>query len=219
MSSFLNFSSKFGNKTKPKRSSSAARPLFLCSPYCNSSIVKGNFKTIVQLPKYVDANEWLAVNVFDFYNYINMFYGSISDFCTLRDCPTMSAGPGGFEYLWMDGHKKTSRVPAPQYIDFVMSWIQTLVNDENTFPTKDGREFPPTFQQTVRAIFKQLIRVFAHVYHSHYDKMLSLCQEGHFNSLFAHFVSFGREFDLLDKKDIVPLQELIDIMDSNGILC
>jgi hypothetical protein len=76
-----------------------------------------------------------------------------------------------------------------------------------------------TFQQTVRGIFKQLIRVFAHIYHSHYDKVLSLCQEGHFNSLFAHFVSFGREFDLLDKKDILPLQDLIDIMDGNGILC
>jgi hypothetical protein len=166
-----------------------------------------------------------------------------------------------FEYWWMDAQKKTSRVPAPQYIDFVMSWIQAQVHDENTFPTKDGkskerkkervffmenpflsslalglvthhktnsflfnptmlgREFPAKFQDVVRSIFKQLIRVFAHLYHSHYDKMLSLCQESHFNSLFAHFVSFGREFDLLDKKDIDPLQELIDIMDSNRILC
>ncbi|CAO3564685.1 unnamed protein product [Mortierella alpina] len=212
------FSGRFTVKPKTKRSASAVRPLFLCQPYCNNSIVKGNFKTIVQLPKYVDENEWLAVNVFDFYNYINMFYGSVSDFCTVKDCPNMSAGVG-FEYLWMDGQKKASKVPAPQYIEFVMSWIQTLINDENTFPTKEGRDFPATFPQTVRAIFKQLIRVFAHVYHSHYDKVLSLCQEGHFNSLFAHFVSFGREFDLLDKKDIVPMQELMHIMDHNGILC
>lgn len=49
-----------------------------------------------------------------------------------------------FEYLWMDGQKKTSKVPAPQYIDFVMSWIQTLINDENTFPTKEGMETPDT---------------------------------------------------------------------------
>ncbi|KAF9325072.1 Maintenance of ploidy protein mob2 [Podila minutissima] len=216
--SFFGISGKFGGKTKLKRSASAVRPLFLCQPYCNNSIVKGNFKTIVQLPKYVDGNEWLAVNVFDFFSYINMFYGSISDFCTVRDCPCMSAGVG-FEYLWMDGQKKTSKVPAPQYIDFVMSWIQTLINDENTFPTKDGHDFPPSFQQTVRGIFKQLTRVFAHVYHAHYDKMLSLCQEAHFNALFAHFVSFGREFDLLDRKDIVPMQELINIMDHNGILC
>ncbi|KAF8937642.1 Maintenance of ploidy protein mob2 [Haplosporangium gracile] len=217
MSGFFNIS-KLGGRIKPKRSISAIRPLFLCQPYCNNSIVKGNFKTIVQLPKYVDPNEWLAVNAFDFYNYVNIFYGSISDFCTPRECPNMSAG-SGCEYFWMDGQKKTNKVPASQYIDFVMNWIQTLINDENTFPTKDGRDFPPTFVQTVRAIFKQLTRVFAHVYHSHYDKMLSLCQEAHFNSLFAHFVSFGREFDLLDKKDIVPMQELIDIMDNNGVLC
>lgn len=55
-------SSRFASKTKPKRSSSVARSLFLCQPYCNKTIVKGNFKTIVQLPKYVDLNEWLAVN-------------------------------------------------------------------------------------------------------------------------------------------------------------
>ncbi|KAF9161162.1 Maintenance of ploidy protein mob2 [Actinomortierella ambigua] len=211
-------SSKFGSKTKPKRSSSAVRPLFLCQPYCNNSIVKGNFKTIVQPPKYVDANEWLAINVFDFYNYINMFYGSISDFCTARDCQSMTAG-SGCEYLWVDQQKKSIKVPAPQYIDFVMSWIQSSINDENVFPTKEGRDFPPNFQHTVRAMFKQLIRVFAHVYHHHYDKMLCLCQEGHLNSLFAHFISFGREFELLDKKDIQPLQELVDVMESNGILC
>lgn len=48
----------------------------------------------------------------------------------------------------MDGQKKTSRVPAPQYIDFVMSWIQTLVNDEGTFPTKDGT-LPVSFLYSV----------------------------------------------------------------------
>ncbi|KAF8963985.1 Maintenance of ploidy protein mob2 [Entomortierella lignicola] len=217
MSGFFSISGKFGGKTRLKRSTSAVRPLFLCQPYCNNSIVKGNFKTIVQLPKYVDANEWLA--------YLNF---TTIPICFMDQCPIFAPAAivpicqqeqGKFEYLWMDGQKKTSKVPAPQYIDFVMNWIETLINDENTFPTKDGRDFPPTFQQTVRAIYKQLIRVFAHVYHSHYDKMLSLCQEGHFNSLFAHFVSFGREFDLLDKKDIVPLQPLINIMDNNGILC
>lgn len=36
----------------------------------------------------------VLILVFDFYNYINMFYSSISDFCSVRDCPTMSAGEG-----------------------------------------------------------------------------------------------------------------------------
>jgi hypothetical protein len=38
------------------------KPLFLCSPFVEAALVKGNFKTIVMLPKYVDVMEWVAVN-------------------------------------------------------------------------------------------------------------------------------------------------------------
>lgn len=43
-------------------SSMESRPLFLSSPYVTHMLVKGNFKTITELPKYVDINEWLAFN-------------------------------------------------------------------------------------------------------------------------------------------------------------
>jgi len=39
-----------------------AKPLYLCSPFVEAALVKGNFKTIVMLPKYVDVMEWVAVN-------------------------------------------------------------------------------------------------------------------------------------------------------------
>lgn len=86
-------------------------------------LVKGNFKTIIELPKYVDINEWLAFNskwmversrqaglrtfslpsAFEFFNYVNLFYGSITDFCTSQTCPTMSAGPGyGRQKDWFE---------------------------------------------------------------------------------------------------------------------
>lgn len=38
------------------------KPLYLCSPFVRSALIKGSFKTIVILPKYVDKNEWIAVN-------------------------------------------------------------------------------------------------------------------------------------------------------------
>lgn len=60
--------------------------------------------------------------------------------------------------------------------------------------------------------------MFAHIYYHHYEKVLSLHEEGHFNSLFAHFISFAKEFDLLDKKETAPLQELIDVMERNGVI-
>jgi MOB kinase activator 1 len=54
------------------------------------------------LPQGEDRNEWLAVNTVDFFNQINLLYGSITEFCTDATCPIMSAGPT-FEYQWMDG--------------------------------------------------------------------------------------------------------------------
>jgi len=38
------------------------KPLYLCKPFVEAALVKGNFKTIVMLPKYVDIMEWVAVN-------------------------------------------------------------------------------------------------------------------------------------------------------------
>lgn len=38
------------------------KPLYLCSPFVEAALVKGNFKTIAMLPKYVEVTEWVAVN-------------------------------------------------------------------------------------------------------------------------------------------------------------
>lgn len=64
-----------------------------------------------------------------------------------------------------------------------------------------AREFPPTFLTTAKHIYKQLLRVFAHVYHAQFPYLVHLCCEGHFNSLFAHFIAFGTEFDLFSFAD------------------
>lgn len=39
-----------------------SKPLYLCNPFVRSALIKGSFKTIVVLPKYVDHKEWIAVN-------------------------------------------------------------------------------------------------------------------------------------------------------------
>jgi MOB kinase activator 1 len=39
-----------------------SKPLYLSSPFADAALVKGHFKTIVMLPKYVDIMEWVAVN-------------------------------------------------------------------------------------------------------------------------------------------------------------
>ena len=36
--------------------------LFLSSPFCEATLVKGSLKTLESLPKYIDVKEWVAVN-------------------------------------------------------------------------------------------------------------------------------------------------------------
>ena len=56
-------------------------------------VVSGNLRLAVMLPEGEDLNEWVAVNTVDFFNQINMLYGTITEFCTEQSCPVMSAGP------------------------------------------------------------------------------------------------------------------------------
>ncbi|KAJ1969504.1 Maintenance of ploidy protein mob2 [Dimargaris xerosporica] len=223
----MSFLSKLASKTKSKRSSvgdhsrsssggyDQTTPLFLLPSLATTSLLKGRLQPLVKLPECVDKDEWLASSIFEFFEYINLFYGAISNFCTPKDCPTMSAG--SHDYTWSDAHRRHVKLPAPQYIDYVMTWIQNCLDDESVFPTKAGNAFPKDFENTIRTICRQLVRVFAHIFYTHYDKLVHLNAERHFNSLFAHFYAFCREFDLLDKKDTAPLQELIALLESNNV--
>ena len=123
----------------------------------------------MQLPEGEDIDEWIAVNTVDFFNQINMLYGTITEFCTEDRCPIMSAGPK-YEYHWADGQtvKKPIKCSAPKYIDYLMTWVQDQLDDEKIFPSKIGVTFPQNFQSIVKTILKRLFRVYAHIYHQHF---------------------------------------------------
>ncbi|KAL0371953.1 UNVERIFIED_CONTAM: MOB kinase activator-like 1A [Sesamum calycinum] len=90
-----------------------------------------------QLRKHIDAT--LAV---DFFNQVNLLYGTLTEFCTPENCPTMSAGPK-YEYRWADGVqiKKPIEVSAPKYVEYLMDWIETQLDDESIFPQRLGAHF------------------------------------------------------------------------------
>lgn len=83
-----------------------------------------------------------SVPAVDFFNQINMLYGTITEFCTEESCPIMSAGPK-YEYHWADGHtvKKPIKCSAPKYIDYLMTWVQDQLDDETLFPSKIGNHY------------------------------------------------------------------------------
>ena len=92
--------------------------------------------------------------------------------------------------------------------------------------------FPKNFVSVVKQIFKRLFRVYAHIYYNHFQKIVSLGEEAHLNTcfkrlfFFCHFILeklfilglakisdfylFINEFQLVEKRETAPLQELID---------
>lgn len=164
----------------------------------------------VTLPQGENLNEWLAVNTIEFFNEISLIFGCLTEFCTKKNCPTMSAGPR-FEYLWADGSKLTKpmKVSAAQYIDFLMTWVENQIQNEALFPSEVGVKFPNHFLKIVKTIFKRLFRIYAHIYHHHFNDIIFLEAEPHLNTSFKHFVYFIDEFKLVENKELAPLQELI----------
>lgn len=46
-----------------------------------------------------------------------------------------------FRYLWADGssYKKPTALPAPKYIELLMDWIESQINNEDLFPVTTGK--------------------------------------------------------------------------------
>lgn len=60
------------------------------------------------------------------------------------------SGGSRYEYLWADGdkYKKPTKLPAPKYIELLMDWIESQINNEELFPVTTGPKslfLSPTF--------------------------------------------------------------------------
>ncbi|ETO10153.1 Mob4B protein [Reticulomyxa filosa] len=206
-------SSKSGNKHFKEGKKHGSQKRVALHEYSSATLGAGNMAEAVKLPKGEDPLEWLAVNVVDFFNEISLLYGIITEFCTDENCPLMSAGPK-YEYLWMDGvkFKKPIKVSAPKYIDYLMSWVETQINDPQIFPVEEDVKFPKDFRSVCKTILKRLFRVYGHIYHSHIQKIVQLDCEAHLNTCFKHFIYFVKEFKLVDDRELAPLKDTIQAM-------
>lgn len=209
--SFLFGNSKSSKTFKPQSKGKAQTPTQdKLQQHLEKTLGSGDLHEAVKLPEGEDRDEWVAVNTVDFFNQINMLYGTLTEFCTAETCPCMSAGPK-YEYLWADGVtvKKPIKCTAPEYIDYLMTWIQAQLDDEVLFPSKMGVPFHKNFFKIVQTIQKRLFRVYAHIYHSHFETVVRLEEEAHLNTSFKHFAFFVNEFGMINQKELAPLADLI----------
>ncbi|OXB69840.1 UNVERIFIED_CONTAM: hypothetical protein H355_016812, partial [Colinus virginianus] len=122
---------------RPKRKFEPGTQRFELHKKAQASLNAGlDLKVAVQLPPGEEQNDWVAVHVVDFFNRINLIYGTISDHCTEQSCPVMSGGPR-YEYRWQDEHRyrRPTALSAPQYMNLLMDWIEVQINNEDIFPT------------------------------------------------------------------------------------
>lgn len=169
-----------------------------------------DIRMAISLPEGEDLKSWIAVKTAEFFTEIGMLYATLGEFCTAESCPRMSAGPG-FEYLWADAEKgiKPYKCAAPEYINLLMDWAQKQFDDEELFPSQTGAQFPKRFVSEAKVILRRLFRVYAHIYHHHFDQVVTLGEEAHLNTSFKHFVLFVQEYDLVPKAELTPLEDLI----------
>ncbi|CAK1578886.1 unnamed protein product [Parnassius mnemosyne] len=181
--------------------------LYLQEALLERKLPELDMRQLVDLPHGLDYNEWLASHTLALFDHVNLVYGTVSEFCTAASCPEMT-GPGGRVYAWYDERGKKTRVAAPQYVDYVMTYTQKTVNDETIFPTKYANEFPAQFSVVVRRVVRLLFHVVAHLYAAHFRELALLRLHAHLHLTFAHLTALDRRFALLDHKETEVLRDL-----------
>ena len=70
-------------------------------------------------------------------------------------------------------------------------------------------EFPQDLFQIIKKIYRYYFHILAHLYHNHFHEYLNLGVHDCLNTLFLHFVYFVQEFQLLESRELSPLEDFI----------
>ncbi|KAK6842644.1 Maintenance of ploidy protein mob2 [Apiospora arundinis] len=166
--------------------------------------------------------------------------------CNAKTCPRMSAG-ANHSFTWLNKEREPVELPAYEYITLMQRWISGKIDDTNIFPTdvsgvsfahnpsitttplaqltnpgdRDwvGKRsgFPENFNDVCQTIFRQMFRVYAHLYWAHFiDPFYHLNLEKQLNSCFSHFVLTACALDMLKPQELEPMQPMIDLWAANG---
>ncbi|ETS87145.1 hypothetical protein PFICI_00973 [Pestalotiopsis fici W106-1] len=166
--------------------------------------------------------------------------------CNATTCPRMSAG-ANHSFTWLNFKREPVELPAYEYITLMQRWISGKIDDTTIFSTDSngvsfshnpqitttplsqlsspgdrdwvGKRsgFPENFLEVCQTIFRQMFRVYAHLYWAHFvDPFYHLNLEKQLNSCFSHFVLTACALDMLKPQELEPMQPLIDLWAANG---
>lgn len=194
---------------RPKRTFPVDTLLYEFMRHALALVEAGKFREAARKPAGVHSTgEWIRINAFLYYNKANEFFGLLREKCT---CDKMSIGRK-YEYMWADGKsiRKPINIPAVDYVEYVMEWVEANFSDAKLFPLYDDAGSGHGFTTAIKDIFKRLFRVFGHMESLHREDLEA--QEpgaaAELESTFHCFVEFVKTLKLMDKKGLAPIRSL-----------
>mmetsp|Transcript_14213 Transcript_14213/g.23184 ORF Transcript_14213/g.23184 Transcript_14213/m.23184 type:complete len:381 (+) Transcript_14213:137-1279(+) len=169
----------------------------------------------VKLPTGALKSAWIASNLKNFQIDLKEIWGLVESVCRSSDeetCLIMSAG-SRYQFLWQDGekYKKPTELRASDYIDTLFAhaerkFDQWKIAEDATSPLPKGS------LREAKMIYKRLFRVYAHLFHSHFELIKNTDTEGPLTVCFKRFVLFIKEFNLVKENELAPMKELIALI-------
>lgn len=180
--------------------------------------IRSDLTSIVKLPLDVEVHDWLSFHIIQFYNELSLLSNVIRKFCTEESCPLMSGGHN-YQYLWMSEELgKPIQVSAPKYIDFLMKWLENIVNeskgmnmdlDGNVKDDKMEHDFTQN-KSVMNKMARRMCRIYVHIYYAHMKVLSKLNILLHVNTCFQYFFYFVTEHKMVKDKEFMPLKKIID---------
>jgi len=124
--------------------------------------------------------------------------------CSVVSVLVLCAGGGDFDLV-------LRVVEASDYIDTLFAhaerkFDQWKIAEDATSPLPKGS------LREAKMIYKRLFRVYAHLFHSHFELIKNTDTEGPLTVCFKRFVLFIKEFNLVKENELAPMKELIALI-------
>ncbi|OAQ85138.1 protein kinase activator (Mob2) [Purpureocillium lilacinum] len=218
-------------------------PLWLDSRY-TKMIFKGNPMTLIVRPEIVDPGEWLWLNSIECYQVSYKLSRNQNEMVFLFAAPRI-VRKCRRSFTWLDQNAIPVKLSAHHHITLTLRWMTKKIEDETLFPTDprgavsalysrvareanlaaDSREewlgrrsgFPKQFDITCQLMFRQMFRIYAHLYWNHFTDLYHLGLEKELNSCFSHFLLAATTHSMLRQHDLEPMQDLINLWAADGI--
>lgn len=156
---------------------------------------------IPNCPEGEDLNEYIGAKTVEFYNDLAMLFESV-----IVDAREKYKRPGygfppEFIYYWtedVEAGTEVAALTAPDYMEKALVWIDKVLDDRTIFPIDQSVDFPGDFiSNHICKIFTFMFRVFAILYHGHYELLVQNKVANLLNTALKHFIFFSIRFNLL----------------------